>query len=243
MPSEFQLEYDSLNPEFYIQKTSENLALTFDPIQASGDSESPFKSISDSTIEVDKKTIYVCKPSPYFFDSLEKYHQYLLNVKELLDRNFDVRFIYQDKSGDYKVAQINKYTFLIEDKNDTMQFLEEYLFYQDPIDIKKARNGLGIVHDSSIFLEDFEIHESRKTIKYPPVKGIGNLEENREKNTQEDDAESSDYIIYLKQIFDNKYNNDGGQYDQYFNVFLIKYLGDEFEFKKFDLKNGFNKLQ
>jgi len=243
MQSEFQLEYDSLNPEFYIQKTSENLALTFDPIQASGDSESPFKSISDSTIEVDKKTIYVCKPSPYFFDSLEKYHQYLLNVKELLDRNFDVRFIYQDKSGDYKVAQINKYTFLIEDKNDTMQFLEEYLFYQDPIDIKKARNGLGIVHDSSIFLEDFEIHESRKTIKYPPVKGIGNLEENREKNTQEDNAESSDYIIYLKQIFDNKYNNDGGQYDQYFNVFLIKYLEQNFNSKFNESADGLDKFK
>lgn len=30
MPSQFQLEYHQLNQEFYIQKTSENLALTFD---------------------------------------------------------------------------------------------------------------------------------------------------------------------------------------------------------------------
>ena len=97
MLSKFQLVYHSLNQEFYKEETSENLALTFDPIQASDDSESPFKSISASTIEVEKKIIYVCKPSPYFFDSLEKYHQYLLNVQELLDRNFDVRFIYQDK--------------------------------------------------------------------------------------------------------------------------------------------------
>ncbi len=68
MPSQFRLEYHSLKQEFYTEKGIETLPLTFDPIQASDNSESPFKSISDSTNEVDKKTIYVCKPSTCFFD-------------------------------------------------------------------------------------------------------------------------------------------------------------------------------
>ena len=133
-----------------------------------------------------------------------------------------------------------------DDENDTRQNLYDYLFYQDPIDIKKARNGLGIVHDSSIFLENFEIHESGKTIKYTPLMGIYNLKENRDSkqsDTQEDNADLSNYIDSLKKIFDNKYNNITGAYDEYFNIFLIWYLDDEFEFKKFDLKNGFNKFK
>ncbi len=160
----------------------------------------------------------------------------------MLDRNFVVRFIYQDKSGDYKVAQINQYNCSFDDENDTRQLLDEYLFYQDPIDVKKARNDLGIVHDSSIFLEDFEIHKSGITIKYPPVFGFYNLKKNREKNTQEDNADLSNYIFSLKKIFDNKYYNDKGQYDQYFNVFLIEYLEQNFD-KEFKSGNGYNKFK
>jgi hypothetical protein len=107
--SPFTFQFDPLQERFYKPKiTSESLPLTFDPIQASDGSESPFKSISNSTIELEKKTIYVCKPSPYFFDSEEKYHQYLSNIQELIDRDFDVRIICLDEKGKYEEFRIDK---------------------------------------------------------------------------------------------------------------------------------------
>jgi len=67
MPStKFLYEFDPLNEEFYSPKTSESLALTFYPIQASDDSESPFKSISNSTIELEKKLFMFVNQVPIF---------------------------------------------------------------------------------------------------------------------------------------------------------------------------------
>ena len=111
------------------------------------------------------RSLYVCKPSPYFFDSKEKLDDYLLNVQELVDRDFDVKIIYQDENGQYRDSKINDALSFFDQENK-IKLASSYLLFSDPIDIHEAKKQLKIVHDSSLFLDDSGIHKSKTTIEF-----------------------------------------------------------------------------
>ena len=228
----FQIRFLPLKPKFYKAPDShqESLALSFDPtIDISQGSN--FKAISDASIDSAKKTIYVCRPSPEFFDSNEKLIAYLRNIQELEDQNFDVRFIYQDENGNYKSAKITDLSF--QDEKNKTRAIGDYLITQDQIDIKEAKKQLGIEHDSSLFLDEIEIYQSKIQIDFnEDLRQYEHLDVNLDVNLysilQNEETRLSD----LKKIFDKSFSDDLKIQDKYledkiFKIILINNLNNQ----------------